>query len=181
PEKTVLMIGELNKNKNQAQLLKALEALRLKGRSVRAIFVGIGDQELILRKLAKDLGVKAAFLGYRKDIKDIIASADMVASMSYREGLPRNIMEAMSAGKPLVLTDIRGNRDIVEHEKNGFLVSVNDIDATALALENLLYNSELYNTISKNNYKKIEKYSIENILESMKEVYEIEKASDSQS
>ncbi len=181
PEKTVLMIGELNKNKNQAQLLKALEALRLKGRSVRAIFVGIGDQELILRKLAKDLGVKAAFLGYRKDIKDIIASADVVASMSYREGLPRNIMEAMSAGKPLVLTDIRGNRDIVEHEKNGFLVSVNDIDATALALERLLYNSEVYNTISKNNYKKIEKYSIENILESMKEVYGVEKASDSQS
>ncbi|MGL5188398.1 MAG: glycosyltransferase family 4 protein, partial [Cetobacterium sp.] len=116
PEKTVLMIGELNKNKNQAQLIKALELLRLKGRNIKAIFVGIGDQEGILKKMAKDLGVKAAFLGYRKDIKDIIDAADVVVSMSYREGLPRNIMEAMSAGKPLVATDIRGNRDIITQE-----------------------------------------------------------------
>ncbi|MGL5582804.1 MAG: glycosyltransferase family 4 protein, partial [Cetobacterium sp.] len=156
PEKTVLMIGELNKNKNQAQLIKALELLRLKGRNIKAIFVGIGEQEGILKKMAKDLGVKVAFLGYRKDIKDIIDAGDIVVSMSYREGLPRNIMEAMSAGKPLVVTDIRGNRDIVFHEENGLLVALNDIDATASALESLLYNPKLYKKISENNYKKIE-------------------------
>ncbi|MGL5934302.1 MAG: glycosyltransferase family 4 protein [Cetobacterium sp.] len=181
PEKTVLMIGELNKNKNQAQLIKALELLRLKGRNIKAIFVGIGEQEGILKKMAKDLGVKVAFLGYRKDIKDIIDAADIVVSMSYREGLPRNIMEAMSAGKPLVVTDIRGNRDIVTQEENGLLVALNDIDATASALESLLYNPELYKKISENNYKKIESYSIVSILESMKEVYGFEKVSDSQS
>ncbi|MGL5351130.1 MAG: glycosyltransferase family 4 protein [Cetobacterium sp.] len=181
PEKTVLMIGELNKNKNQAQLIKALELLRLKGRNIKAIFVGIGEQEGILKKMAKELGVKVAFLGYRKDIKDIIDAADIVVSMSYREGLPRNIMEAMSAGKPLVVTDIRGNRDIVTQEENGLLVALNDIDATASALESLLYNPKLYKKISENNYKKIESYSIVSILESMKEVYGFEKVSDSQS
>lgn len=181
PEKTVLMIGELNKNKNQAQLIKALELLRLKGRNIKAIFVGIGDQEGILKKMAKDLGVKAAFLGYRKDIKDIIDAADVVVSMSYREGLPRNIMEAMSAGKPLVATDIRGNRDIITQEENGFLVALDDIDATASVLESLLYNLELYKIISENNYKKIESYSVDSILESMREVYGFEKVSDSQS
>jgi len=179
PQKIVLMIGELNKNKNQAQLIQALELLRLKGRDIKAIFVGIGPEDVKLKKLAKDREVKVSFLGYRKDIKDIIAASDVVCSMSYREGLPRNIMEAMSAGKPLVVTDIRGNRDIVKDEINGFLVLVDGIEETANALDSLLYNSEIYKTISQNNYKDIENYSIENILESMKEVYKIEKVSHS--
>ena len=140
PEKTIVMIGELNKNKNHIQLLKAVELLKLKGRNIRVIFVGIGDKEEILRKESKETGVKVSFLGYRKDIKDIVATADLMCSMSYREGLPRNIMEGMCAGKPFIVTDIRGNRDIIEDKKNGIVVSVDEVQETAIAIENLLYN-----------------------------------------
>lgn len=181
PEKTVVMIGELNKNKNQLQLLKAIELLKLKGRNIRVILVGIGGKEEILRKESKETGIKVSFLGYRKDTKDIIATADLMCSMSYREGLPRNIMEGMCAGKAFVATNIRGNRDIIEDKKNGLLVTIEEFQETAIAIENLLYNEESYKEISENNLSKAKEYSIEKILEKMKEVYEIEKVSYSKS
>ncbi|MGL5989229.1 glycosyltransferase family 4 protein [Cetobacterium sp.] len=177
PEKTVLIIGELNKNKNQIQLIKALEKLRLKGINVKGIFVGVGSEEKILKESALKSEVKISFLGYRKDINDIIASVELVCSLSYREGLPRNVMEAMSAGKPIIATDIRGNRDIIQNSINGFLVPVEDSELTSKYLLELLENKELYKKISQNNLLKSNEYSIENILESMKEVYKIEKTS----
>lgn len=175
PEKTVVMIGELNSNKNQIQLIRAIEVLKIKGKQIKVIFVGVGNEEITLREEAKKTGVKVSFLGYRKDVKEIVAAADVICSMSYREGLPRNIMEGMCAGKPFVVTDIRGNRDIIENGKNGFLVPVNGVDETAEALNSLLYNEKLYETISENNLVKVKKYSMENILKNMKEVYEVEK------
>ncbi|MGL4671206.1 glycosyltransferase family 4 protein [Cetobacterium sp.] len=177
PEKVVLMIGELNKNKNQVQLIEALEKLRLKGKNVKGIFVGIGYEEKMLKSEALKRGVKISFLGYRKDIDDIIASADIVCSLSYREGLPRNLMEAMSAGKPIVATEIRGNRDIIQNSVNGFLVPVGDSELTYKYLLELLTDRELYKKVSDNNFLEVEKYSVDKILDKMKEVYGIEEAS----
>lgn len=178
-EKIVLMIGELNKNKNQIQLLNIVEKLKLKGKNVRCIFVGVGNQEEILRKFIKDKGIKANFLGYRKDIKDIIAACDVLCSMSYREGLPRNLMEGMCQGKPLIVTNIRGNRDLVIDGENGYLIEVNEVDKASEIFNKLLENKELYNKISKKSREYAEKYSIDKVLDEMREVYGIEKDSHS--
>ncbi|MGL4944877.1 MAG: glycosyltransferase family 4 protein [Fusobacteriaceae bacterium] len=173
PEKTVLMIGELNQNKNQMQLIRAVHNLKLMGKNIRVILVGVGSEELKLKNTAKELGVKVSFLGYRKDIKDIIASADAICSMSYREGLPRNIMEGMSAGKPFVVTDIRGNRDIVSSVENGFRVPIDGVEETTVALEKVLYDKELQREMARNNKERVKSFSIQKILENMKEIYNV--------
>lgn len=180
-EKTILMVGELNKNKNQIQLLNILEKLKLKGKNVRGVFVGVGEQEKKLREIAKEKRIRVNFLGYRRDITDIVASSDILCSMSYREGLPRNLMEGMCQGKPLVVTNIRGNRDLVLEGENGYLVDVNEVEEASKKIIDILENKELYEKLSKNSSEYVKKYSIEKVLEEMKEVYKIEKNSYSQS
>ena len=172
-EFVISMIGELNKNKNQIQLLKAVSLLKNKGTNdIRIILLGSGSQEDILKEEAKKNRLKIDFLGFRKDVKDIIAASDIICSMSYREGLPRNIMEGMAQGKPFVVTDIRGNRDIIKNNQNGFLVEVNDFKDTANKIEKIIKNKELISKIAENNFIDVNKFSIEKILKDMEKIYE---------
>ncbi|MDU7474560.1 MAG: glycosyltransferase family 4 protein [Paenibacillus macerans] len=135
----ILCIAELNGNKNQRQLLEALRELR--GRAVPAVLLlaGTGGRERHYRQLAEDLGLREAvrFLGYRKDIPQLLQAADVLALSSRREGLPRALLEGLAAGKPLVATDVRGSRDLAVPGHNGYLVPVGDARAAAEALAEL--------------------------------------------
>lgn len=172
-EYIISMIGELNKNKNQIQLLKAVSLLKGKGiNNIRILLVGVGNQEVTLREEAKKNNLKINFLGFRKDVKDIVAASDIICSMSYREGLPRNIMEGMAQGKPFVVTNIRGNRDIIKNNRNGFIVSVNDYQKTAEKIEKLMIDIEKNSEIAENNFIDVNKFSIEKIIKNMEKIYE---------
>lgn len=164
-EYIISMIGELNKNKNQIQLLKATSILKSKGiNNIRILLVGVGNQDSILKEEAKKNNLRVDFLGFRKDIKDIIAVSDIICSMSYREGLPRNIMEGMAQGKPVIVTDIRGNRDIIINNQNGFIIPVNDYRKTAEKIEELMTNIKKKSKIAENNFVDVNKFSIEKII-----------------
>lgn len=168
-EFVISMIGELNKNKNQLQLLKAVSILKNKGiDNIRIVLVGIGNQEDVLKEEAKKNRLKIDFLGYRKDVKDIIAASDIICSMSYREGLPRNIMEGMAQGKPFIVTDIRGNRDIIKNNENGFIVSINNFQKTADKIKELIIDTEKKSKMVENNFIDVNRFSIEKILVKMK-------------
>ncbi|MEG2347727.1 MAG: glycosyltransferase family 4 protein [Cetobacterium sp.] len=172
-EFVISMIGELNKNKNQIQLLKSISILKNKEISnIRVILVGVGDQEKILKNEALKSKIKVDFLGFRRDINDIVSVSSLICSMSYREGLPRNIMEGMTQGKPFIVTDIRGNRDIIKDEINGSVVPINNFEITANEIEKLMKDKELRFKISENNFNDVNKFSIEKILKEMEKIYE---------
>ena len=172
-ECVITIIGELNKNKNQIQLLKAVSLLKEKGiNNIRILLVGVGNEEDSLREEAKKNNLKIKFLGFRKDVKDIVAASDIICSMSYREGLPRNIMEGMAQGKPFIVTDIRGNRDIIKNNQNGFIVLINDYQKTAEKIEWLMSNLEKKLKIAENNFIDVNKFSIEKIIKNMEKIYE---------
>jgi glycosyltransferase involved in cell wall biosynthesis len=84
---------------------------------------------------ARDAGVR--FLGQRADVERLYCAMDLFALPSHREGFPRAAMEAAAAGLPVVATDIRGCRQVVDHGVNGLLVPVNDPEALAGALRTL--------------------------------------------
>lgn len=69
--------------------------------------------------------------------------SDVAVSSSKREGLPVNVMEAMATGLPLVVTDCRGNRDLVRNGVNGFVVEIDDVKAFADAVDKLYSSGEL--------------------------------------
>ena len=106
---TVLIsVGELNKNKNNHIIIKALS--KLKNPKIHYVLCGVGNERPELENLAKEngLGKNVHFLGYRTDVMDIYAAADIFVMPSLREGLSRSLMAAMAMGLPCVVSDICG-------------------------------------------------------------------------
>lgn len=127
----VLCVGELNKNKDQVTLLQALA--KCPDRRVHLALCGKGAKEAALRRLAAALNLtdRVHFLGYRRDMGNVYAGADLLAHPSRREGLGLAVLEGMLAGLPAVACDIRGIRDYGET-----LLPPGDGAAFAAAIQN---------------------------------------------
>lgn len=169
----VLCVAELNANKNQKQLIEALHELGDQAGDIHLVCAGTGPLQQTLVELATRLGLmeRVHILGYRRDIAELLKACDAVALLSYREGLPRAIMEAMAAGKPVIGTNIRGIRDLIEHESTGMLVPVNDISATAKALLHLRDHPVLRTAMGEMSKQRIVRYGLPAVLREMDFIY----------
>ena len=169
----ILMIAEVNKNKNHKQVIDAIDLLNKKGIDVKLLCAGEG---VLLEHIKKDvidrnLSNNIKMLGYRTDINELITACDIGIMTSYREGLPRSIMELMAHKKPVIGTNIRGIRDLVIDEYNGYLVEVDDSKETANKIELLQGNKELLDSFSKNAFSSIQSYSIDKVINQLEIVY----------
>lgn len=172
--KIAACIAEFTSNKNHIQLIKAWRIVKNHLPNAVLLLVGKGEyQEQVRDSVVKlDLIKNVYFAGFRTDVPNILAMADVFALTSKREGLPRGVMEAMAAGKPVVATDIRGNRDLVEDGVSGFLVQIGDVDSLAKALIKLLTNHELATNMGEVGRQKVKTYSLDNVLVKMSLIYE---------
>jgi glycosyltransferase involved in cell wall biosynthesis len=100
---------------------------------------GERDQETLvkLQKLIEG-NKQIIFAGKRDDIPEILAAGDVFVLPSWREGMPRSIIEAMAMELPVVATDIRGSREEVVDGETGYLVKLGDVDALAEAMMDVL-------------------------------------------
>ncbi len=157
----VLSVGELNENKNQQVIIRALA--QLKDPDVHYILCGKGDQLENLQELAEKehLSGQVHFLGYRKDIADICRQCDVFALPSRREGLPFAAMEAMYCGLPLVNSAIRGLTDITEDGVSGYLCRDEDASRYAENIRRLRLNPEDRKRMGENNRKTVEAFTVE--------------------
>jgi len=107
--------------------------------------VGSGPLQCDLETTASRLGIadRVIFTGERTDVPDILGVSDVVVLASRREGVPRVVMEAMAAGRPVVATNVVGTRSIVQDGLNGLLVPLGDPDSLATALATLLRDEQL--------------------------------------
>jgi glycosyltransferase involved in cell wall biosynthesis len=132
-------VGRLVVEKGFVELFEALRTLE---HGVRCVVVGPEDPDKADRLAPRVLEAAAAdgvrFLGMRDDIERLYAAFDVFVLPSYREGFPRAAMEAAAMGLPVVATDIRGCRQIVEDGVTGLLVPVRDAPALAHALAELV-------------------------------------------
>ena len=144
----VMLAGRMLWDKGVGEFVAAV--VRLKERNVRARFVLVGrcDQgnptaiaEAQIRRWAQDHGIE--WWGHREDIPEVIGRATLVVLPSYREGLPKVLLEAAACGKAVIATDVPGCRDVVQHQKTGLLVPARDPVALADAIARLLGNHEL--------------------------------------
>jgi len=116
------------------------------------------------KKVLQEHLQRVYFLGYRSDVPQILREADIATLVSKREGLPKCVMEAMAAGKPVVASNVRGNRDLVEHGRTGFLVELEDTSGLIQAFEKLILDPQLRISMGIAGQKKICDYSLENVL-----------------
>jgi glycosyltransferase involved in cell wall biosynthesis len=144
PRPVVLSVGRLEPVKNHRMLFAALKRL---SPSQRPIVWLVGDGPCRAgyeRELAADgLAECVRFLGYRYDIPEQTAAADVAVLTSVKEGMPRALMEAMATGVPVIATDVQGSREVVVEGQTGFLVPLGDSVALAERLARLLDSPSL--------------------------------------
>ncbi|MDR6553874.1 glycosyltransferase family 4 protein [Paenibacillus qinlingensis] len=169
----ILCIAEMNHNKNQEQLIYSVYELNKQGVPAICLLVGTGAKEAYLQSLVKRLHLEHSvrFLGFRKDIPAIMKMADTVALLSRREGLPKVLLEASAAGKPMVVTDVRGSRELVSSQINGFVVPVGGDRETIQAFKLLYANKELRMEMGFNSYVQASQYDLKEIMVLLDEVY----------
>lgn len=119
----MLFVGELSGRKNQAQLIRSLPDIRKNIKNAELWLVGEGGAEAELKALAKELKISESvrFLGRRDNPCDFIRAADLYVSASKIEGMPFNIIEALGCGAKVLISDIKGHRDVVTDSVSGFL------------------------------------------------------------
>lgn len=136
----ILSIGELSARKNHKVIVDAISKLDDKDKYVFAIcgreMTGNGTKDLIQRT-ADEKGVKVVFWGFRNDIPQVVHCADIGAIPSVREGLGLSGIETLSAGVPLVGSDIQGIREYIINGKTGFLCNPYDAQSFAEAIKKL--------------------------------------------
>lgn len=119
-----------------------LEAMAQQPEDVHFLIAGDGDMELPWKQLAKDLGIaeRVTFLGNvpHAKIPSYIRACDLFVLNSRYEGLSHTLLEVLYLDTPMVASDVCGNPEVVEHEKNGLLVDAYDSDALAKAMQRML-------------------------------------------
>ena len=125
-------------------------------------------------ELAQELGVsnQLHLLGFRTDVKELFKMADFFAHPSYREGLSVAVMEAMANGLPVICTEIRGNTDLIEDGKGGYLFKPAVQETAYSALKNMVDNADR-KSMGLYNLKNATKLDVKAVLEVMREIYSV--------
>lgn len=128
-----LFLARFTGHKQPLVLLKAFEQALKENPELYLLMVGDGDQKAeALEMVAKaGIGNRVIFQHFRQDVPAVLAAADIFILPSLWEGLPIGLLEAMSMGKAIIASNVDGTTDIIEHNKNGYLIELADME-TAL-------------------------------------------------
>ena len=167
-----IAMGDLIKRKNYEMALRGIALC--KNPKIHYLICGNGPEKNNLQDLAKNLGIREQvhFLGYRTDIKELLAISDCFLFTSLQEGLPRSLMEAMASGLPCIISDIRGNRDLIINNVNGYLIK--SIEDCTQKLEAIISDKQLAKKMQVKNLEVIKKYDFLKVRDQINEIYKTE-------
>ncbi|MGV2998972.1 glycosyltransferase family 4 protein [Streptococcus suis] len=173
-KKYLIFVGELNANKNQAVLIEMMAQLSKKRRDLVLLLVGYGSHTDMYHQAVKEKHLEASvrLLGYRSDVPDLMKLSEIALSSSKREGLPVNLIEAMATGLPLIVSNCRGNRDLVETGKNGIVLKELTAEDFANAVELVIDDGELYKGMKLSSLERTKEYTIDVVNTRLMSIYE---------
>jgi glycosyltransferase involved in cell wall biosynthesis len=160
----LLMIGRHAPQKDHPALFRALA--QLKARLWTIDLVGVGPDEEKHKNVVRQLGLteRVNFLGYRKDVPNLMAAADIYVLASNWEGLPISIIEAMRAGLPTVASDVGGNREMIVEDETGYLAPRGDPETLARHLAVLIDDPRKRHALGANARRRFEQsFTFENM------------------
>jgi len=139
-----LTVAALFEVKAHADLIDAAAIVLRTHPGALFLFAGEGPLEQDLRDRAERLGVakRIRFLGFRRDVPELLAASDVFVLPSQSEGLPVSVVEASAAGLPVVATDVGGTGEVVEHDRTGLLVPARDPERLAAAIGRIAADPE---------------------------------------
>ena len=166
-----LVVGFVGRMDREKGILDLLEGMELAARSVgRLVLLVVGDgatagdrDQETQRKVAEftdqqDRRFRVVFTGWVDNVQEVLRAMDVFVLPSYREGMPRSIIEAMASGIPVVATNIRGSREEVVPGETGYLVPVADPKALSEAILGILSDPILARQMGLDSRKRAETY-----------------------
>lgn len=172
--KLIGIVGRLMEQKNHQMLIEAVKHLKSDMGETRILIIGDGPMRGILETIVaqEHLSDKIIFLGNRLDIDWLLTGLDLLVQTSNFEGLPNVIMEAMSAGLPVIATDAGGTNELVTHQENGYLIPCNDIEQLRYHLEAFIENPKAFEHMGSKGKASIEKhFSIDQLVNQSQRLY----------
>lgn len=159
----LLSVGELTKNKNQIEVIKALNEMD-NIKNIRYLIVGDGENRHELEAYIKNnnLDELVLMLGYRTDVAELYKISNLFIMPSIREGLPVALMEAIASGTNVIASNIRGNRDLLDDDS---LYELGNLVELREKIQLKLVNNQYDNCL-------IKEYDISVIKEKIKKIYE---------
>ena len=169
----ILCIGELNANKNQSILVEAMDEVRKKHPEALLLLAGNGPAFDDLRKKISNLGLDnhVCLLDYHPDIEKYANACDMVISISLREGLPMNIVEAMICNKPVLVSHNRGHDELVQEGVNGYFVNSADPHDIAQKICVYIENPDLRKRFADSGREAAYPYQRDHIEKELRKIY----------
>lgn len=166
-----IAMGDLVKRKNYGIAIKAIAGCQ--NEKIHYLICGEGPEKEYLINLSKQLGVEKQihFLGYRKDVKELLTISDCFLFTSLQEGLPRSTMEAMACGLPCIVSDIRGNIDLIDDRKGGFLIGMNNDLEFSHRIDELSKNQSTCRSMANYNLKKISNFDSKIVTNEIENIY----------
>lgn len=166
----LLFVGRLDVQKNVPKLIDVASLIKSK---VVLHIIGDGEKKKEIEKLISDKKLKNIILHGKKTGKDLVnfyKNADIFILTSVHEGLPLVLLEAMASCTPIVASDVIGIREFVK--KTAILVNPTTPENFARAIDNLIENKKLINTLSKRGRNKAKIYNWNKIVEKFEDVYQ---------
>lgn len=144
----ILFVGRVIKHKGIEELVTAFLSLTKRYSNIHLTVVGdidIGNHFLLDLEILESIKTspKISYKGWQQDTKQYYENADIFVLPSYREGIPRTVIEAMSMSLAVITTDSVGCKDTITHNRSGFLVPIKDIKSLQTALEQLITQKDL--------------------------------------
>lgn len=176
-ELSVILVARLLKDKGIREYIEAGKVIKERNVPIRLLLAGSVDHNNPSSMSADEIQMAhhngyIEYLGFRTDVADLYKHSHVACLPSYREGLPKSLIEAASCGLPIVTTDVPGCRQLVDNHKNGFLIPPRDSNALAECLIHLHHNKDLLDDMGKASRMLAErKFGYDQVLASFFEIY----------
>jgi glycosyltransferase involved in cell wall biosynthesis len=170
----ITCVGRLDEQKNLAWLLDRMPSVFSAQPDHDLLLVGVGPQRAQLEQQAARLGIspRVHFVGYRRDVPEILAASDVLVLPSRWEGMPNVVLEAMAAGKPVVATDVEGVGEALGPASAQQVVRAGHAEAFAAKLNLILSDAALADSLGRENQQRVRAfYSIDGIVAAYQKLY----------
>lgn len=163
--------GDLVQRKNYGIAIKAIA--KANDKSIHYLICGNGPEKKKLEKIAFENGVmdNVHFLGFRSDVKELMKMSDIFLFTTLQEGMPRAMMEAMACGLPCIASKIRGNVDLLDDGKGGYLCECNNENEIVGKIKKMADSKELRNKMKLYNLEAIKAYDVSVVEEEAVKIY----------
>lgn len=169
----LISVGSFSVNKNQIFLVDVVKILHLKRYKVKLILLGDGVNKSNIEKKIYDYNLAdyITLKGNVSNVEDYLHDSNIYIHSAFQEAFGLVLLEAMAAGLPVVTLDGKGNRDIIEQGKNGFMIYEKKAELFAEKIIELIENKELYHSMSSYAVEYAKKYDIKDYVDKLLEIY----------